>query len=79
MTAPARTPTWAKLGLLAILTLDLWLRKRLTVTVGAPLPPAGHTAESLTAAGREAVLSLLGEPVEGGGRRLLQRRLTHLF
>jgi 1-acyl-sn-glycerol-3-phosphate acyltransferase len=60
-------------------TRELWLRKRLTVTVGAPLPTAGHTAESLTAAGREAVLTLLDPPVERGGRRLLQRRLTHLF
>jgi 1-acyl-sn-glycerol-3-phosphate acyltransferase len=60
-------------------TRELWLRKRLTVTVGAPIPAAGHTADSLTAAGRDAVLSLLGEPVPSGGRRLLRRWLTHLF
>lgn len=60
-------------------TRELWLRKRLTVAVGAPLPAAGHTAESLTVAGREAILGLLDPPRRSGGRRLLQRRLTHLF
>ncbi|MEA2670240.1 MAG: hypothetical protein QOG45_460 [Chloroflexota bacterium] len=60
-------------------TRELWLRKRLTVTVGAPIPTAGHTPDSLTAAGRDAVLSLLGEPVPSDGRRLLRRWLTHLF
>ncbi|HEY2702192.1 MAG TPA: lysophospholipid acyltransferase family protein [Candidatus Dormibacteraeota bacterium] len=60
-------------------TRELWLRKRLTVAVGEPITSAGHTAESLTAAGRDAVLELLAEPAESGGRHLLQRRLTHLF
>jgi 1-acyl-sn-glycerol-3-phosphate acyltransferase len=64
-------------------TRELWVRKRLTVTVGAPVPATGHSPESLTAAGREAVLALLvairGEDVDRGGRRLLARRLTHLF
>ena len=60
-------------------TRELWLRKRLTVTVGKPLPVAGHSAETLTAAGREAVLALLPERAEAGGRRLLARQLTHLF
>jgi 1-acyl-sn-glycerol-3-phosphate acyltransferase len=60
-------------------TRELWLRKRLTVTVGAPMFGEGHSPESLTAAGRNAVLALLPASVDRGGRRLLVRQLTHLF
>jgi 1-acyl-sn-glycerol-3-phosphate acyltransferase len=60
-------------------TRELWLRKRLTVTVGAPLASGGHDADSLTAAAREAVLALLPARAGRGGLRLLRRRLTHLF
>ena len=60
-------------------TRELWLRKRLTVTVGAPMSTEGHSPESLTAAGRNAVLTLLPSRVDRGGRRLLVRQLTHLF
>jgi 1-acyl-sn-glycerol-3-phosphate acyltransferase len=60
-------------------TRELWLRKRLTVTVGAPLASGGHDADSLTAAAREAVLALLPAHAGRGGLRLLRRRLTHLF
>jgi 1-acyl-sn-glycerol-3-phosphate acyltransferase len=56
-------------------TRELWLRKRLTV--GAPLCTAGHTAETLTAAGRETVLALLPERAGGDGLRPLRRQLTH--
>ena len=60
-------------------TRELWLRKRLTVTVGTPLPVTGHTAETLAVAGRDAVLALLPERADRGGRRLLARQLTRLF
>jgi len=60
-------------------TRELWLRKQLTVTVGRPVSTGGHSPESLTAAGRTAVLALLDGRVDRGGRRLLARQLTTLF
>lgn len=60
-------------------TRELWLRKRLTVIVGAPLSTEGHTADSLTAAAHDAVVGLLPARSDGAGLRLLRRRLTHLF
>jgi 1-acyl-sn-glycerol-3-phosphate acyltransferase len=60
-------------------TRELWLGKRLKVTVGAPMSSVGHSPESLTAAGRDAVQALLGDSADRGGRRLLARQLTHLF
>ena len=49
------------------------------VTVGTRLPITGHTAETLAVAGRDAVLALLPEHADRGGRRLLARQLTRLF
>jgi len=60
-------------------TKDLWLRKPIRVVIGPPIAPAGHTAESLTALAEETMARLLPEYHEPAGRRLLRRRLTHLF
>jgi 1-acyl-sn-glycerol-3-phosphate acyltransferase len=60
-------------------TKDLWFRKRIRVIIGNPISPAGHDPASLTAAGFEAVKSLLPPYSEPDGRKLLRRRLTNLF
>lgn len=57
----------------------LWLRKRLWLTVGAPLTP-GQDVDTLVTAGERAVAALVRTDPEIGGRHhLLERRLTHLF
>ena len=65
--------------------VDLWLGKRLTLRVGRPIRPqdfAGTLEERREAMTRElaaAMRALLpGEPPQPG-RKLLRRRLTHLF
>lgn len=60
-------------------TRELWLRKRITMVVGAPIDLDGHTPETLTASARAAVARLLPPVVERGGPRLLRHRLTTLF
>jgi 1-acyl-sn-glycerol-3-phosphate acyltransferase len=61
-------------------TQDLWLRKTITIIVGPPLPSQGKTVEQLVTESEAAMSTLLPaytEPTRG--RRLLQRRLTHLL
>jgi 1-acyl-sn-glycerol-3-phosphate acyltransferase len=60
-------------------TKDLWLRKRITVAIGEPIHPAGHTPESLTEAGYESVKNLMPAYREEPGQKLLRRQLTNLF
>jgi 1-acyl-sn-glycerol-3-phosphate acyltransferase len=60
-------------------TKDLWLRKRIRVIIGPPLLPEGHDPASLTEAAFRRVKELMPKYTPPGGRKLLQRRLTHLF
>ncbi len=60
-------------------TKDLWLRKRIKVVIGAPVPAAGQTPESLTEAGYESVKNLMPVYREEPGQKLLRRQLTNLF
>ena len=58
---------------------DLWLRKRVVVHVGEPIPTAGRTVEEVYEQGQKAVAALLPAYVEPAGRKLFRRRLTALF
>jgi 1-acyl-sn-glycerol-3-phosphate acyltransferase len=60
-------------------TQDLWFRKRIRVVIGEPLQPAGHDADSLTAAAFERVKELMPTYRDQPGRKLLRRQLTKLF
>jgi 1-acyl-sn-glycerol-3-phosphate acyltransferase len=60
-------------------TKDLWFRKRIKVVIGAPVPAAGHTPESLTALGEQRMRELLPAYVEPSGPKLLRKFLTNLF
>ena len=60
-------------------TKDLWFRKRVRVVIGRPIAPAGHSPESLTETAFQTIKQLLPEYKEPPGRKLLRRRLTHLF
>ena len=60
-------------------TKDLWFRKRIKVVIGKPIPPAGHTPESLTDAGYQRVKELMPAYRDQPGRKLLRRQLTNLF
>ncbi len=60
-------------------TKDLWFRKRVRVVIGKPIAPAGLTPESLTETAFQTIKQLLPEYREPPGRKLLRRRLTHLF
>lgn len=60
-------------------TKEVWLRKRVTVTIGRPLDPDGHTPDTLTEATRERITEILTAPQRPSGRRLFKRFLTRLF
>ena len=60
-------------------TKDLWLRKPIKVVIAKPILPASHTPESLTDVGYQRVKELMPAYREEPGRKLLRRRLTHLF
>lgn len=60
-------------------TKQLWLRKRITVVIGAPVEPVTHTADSLTELTRERIAAMLPAEAEPRGRRLFSGRLTRLF
>lgn len=60
-------------------TKDLWLRKRITVVVGPPIPTAGQEPRALTELAFATMKSMLPPYVEPPGRKLLRSRLTHLF
>ena len=60
-------------------TKDLWLRKRIRVVIGEPIHPAGHDADSLTAAAFERIKALMPAYRDQPGRKLLRRQLTNLF
>ncbi len=56
---------------------DLWVRRRLTVSIGSPL--LATTIDGLIDEGPATVQALLRTPRQGKGPKLLRRRLTHLF
>ncbi len=60
-------------------TKDLWLRKRIRVIVGRPLPAQGQDPTAMTGLAFEKMKEMLPVYVEPGGRKLLRKRLTHLF
>jgi 1-acyl-sn-glycerol-3-phosphate acyltransferase len=60
-------------------TKDIWFRKPVRVVIGKPIAPAGQTPESLTEIAFQTIKQLLPEYKEPAGRKLLRRRLTHLF
>jgi 1-acyl-sn-glycerol-3-phosphate acyltransferase len=58
---------------------ELWLGKRLFVRIGAPIASSGRTVDELVRVGQDAVVSLLPEYRDPGGRKPLRRWLTGLF
>jgi 1-acyl-sn-glycerol-3-phosphate acyltransferase len=60
-------------------TKDLWLRKRIKVVIGRPIPAGGQTPESLTLTAYERIKGLMPTYVEEPGPKLLRRWLTNLF
>ncbi|MDQ2966448.1 MAG: 1-acyl-sn-glycerol-3-phosphate acyltransferase [Chloroflexota bacterium] len=59
-------------------TKDLWLRKRIEVVIGSPLPPGGDV-DALIDRSRVALLALLPKYEEPPGRKPLRRFLTKLL
>jgi 1-acyl-sn-glycerol-3-phosphate acyltransferase len=63
-------------------TQDLWLRKKILVTIGTPISPEGYTAErveELVAAGHQQLAGLLPEYRQSRGPKLLRKWLTNLL
>jgi len=60
-------------------TKDLWLRKRIRVVIGQPIPTAGQDAEGLTGLAFERMRQLMPPYSDPGGRKPLRRWLSHLF
>jgi 1-acyl-sn-glycerol-3-phosphate acyltransferase len=60
-------------------TQDLWLRKRVRLIIGPPIESSGHSVDSLVALAEAQMRELLPAYRDPGGKRLMQRRLTHLF
>jgi len=58
---------------------ELWLRKRLVVRIGEPIPTAGKSVDEVLQSGERAVAALLPKYVEPAGPRPLSRWLTGLF
>jgi 1-acyl-sn-glycerol-3-phosphate acyltransferase len=59
-------------------TADLWLRKPVRVIIGEPFPP-GSDVDLLVDEAQRRMAGLMPAYVDPPGRRLLRRRLTHLF
>jgi 1-acyl-sn-glycerol-3-phosphate acyltransferase len=60
-------------------TKDLWLRKRIKVVIGPALPTKGADPAALTELAFEKMSAMLPAYVEPSGRKLLRKKLTHLF
>jgi 1-acyl-sn-glycerol-3-phosphate acyltransferase len=60
-------------------TQDLWLRKTVRLIVGPPIESTGHSVDSLVTLAEARMRELLPPYRDPGGRKPLQRRLTHLF
>ena len=60
-------------------TKDLWLRKRIKVVIGKPMPTAGQDPTALTDLAFQKMKELMPVYTEQPGRKLMRQRLTHLF
>ena len=58
---------------------DLWLGKRLSMRIGAPIDTEGKTVDEVHRLGEQAVHDLLPPYVEPSGPKLMRRWLTGLF
>jgi 1-acyl-sn-glycerol-3-phosphate acyltransferase len=58
---------------------DLWLGKRLSMRIGAPIATTGKSVDEVHRLGEEAVTKLLPPYTEPAGRKPLRRWLTGLF
>lgn len=58
---------------------DLWLGKRLSMRIGAPIATTGKSVDEVHRLGEEAVTMLLPPYTEPAGRKPLRRWLTGLF
>src|SRR6266480_100997 len=60
-------------------TKDLWFRKPIRVVIGPAIPAAGQDAAVLTELAFQRMKAMLPAYTDPGGRKLLRKRLTHLF
>jgi 1-acyl-sn-glycerol-3-phosphate acyltransferase len=60
-------------------TRDLWLRKKVSIRVGAPISTVGRSVEDLVLIAQTGVAALIVPYREPAGIKLFRRRLTHLF
>ena len=60
-------------------TKDLWLRKRIEVVIGEPIPTSGQNAEALTQLAFARMSRILPAYTEPPGPKLLRNWLTHLL
>jgi 1-acyl-sn-glycerol-3-phosphate acyltransferase len=60
-------------------TREVWLRKNVTLAIGPPLEPGGHTVESLVELAEQCLAAMLPPYVEPTGPKPLRQWLTHLF
>lgn len=58
---------------------EIWLGKRLHVSIGKPIATAGKSVDEVAALGEAAVKALLPAYIEPAGRKPLRRWLTGLF
>ena len=58
---------------------ELWLGKRLMVSIGEPIPSTSRTVEQMLEAGEKAVAALVPEYIEPAGPKPLRRWLTGIF
>lgn len=58
---------------------ELWLGKRLSIRIGAPIDTRGKTVDEVHELGEQAVKDLLPPYVDPGGAKPLRRWLTGLF
>lgn len=60
-------------------TRDLWLRKRVHISIGAPLDPTRTTLDALVPLAEDAVRKLIRPYSEPPGIKLFRGKLTKLF
>jgi 1-acyl-sn-glycerol-3-phosphate acyltransferase len=58
---------------------DLWLGKKIKVVIGKALSSTGTDPATLTEVGYQSIKTLMPAYVEPAGRKLMRKKLTHLF